>query len=446
LQGYQAIATFHDETGESDAHLYARQLGQESKYEQVVEEMESPVYWEVWFFRPLERTMWYVRVGVDGRVIDFQRVLPEEAAGNLPPERGKPRVTLSPAQARQLAERYLTEEQKYDLRAWRLIETDSVERPNRTDYWFTYEHRQYRIGEAPYRMRVEVQGATAQNISLWWELPERWHFERQRFRAWGVFAAAWIVVLVMGLVAHVIYWEWREGTVTSFSWRLVLATLPVALLALLLFMLSQGKTLVWSRYDPAEPPLMHLLITLVVLGILVVLLALFIVTLYAGFEPHYWRLRLGHLVPLSVWLSPQRWGEAPPDSPLRHPKAMREGVLVALLISAVLGLIMYHSATDPPSLDAEHLWLEVIAMAALITLLFGGLALAAVGTYRRYIRSVWRLALLALAFAPAVAIGAESWETIRERLQDYALGWAIVALGGFWLGRRILQGNFVSWT
>jgi signal transduction histidine kinase len=44
------------------------------------------------------------------------------------------------------------------------------------------------------------------------------------------------------------------------------------------------------------------------------------------------------------------------------------------------------------------------------------------------------------------AIGANSWEEMREQLQIYALVWAIGTPVCFWLARRVLQGNLFAWA
>jgi hypothetical protein len=86
-------------------------------------------------------------------VWNITRVLPEESPGNLPEERESRQVKLTPLQARQRAEQYLQQVYGTDLADWKLIESDRIERPNRYDYRFTYEHRTLRLGEAHRRLR-----------------------------------------------------------------------------------------------------------------------------------------------------------------------------------------------------------------------------------------------------------------------------------------------------
>ncbi|MCS7273406.1 MAG: CPBP family intramembrane metalloprotease [Fimbriimonadales bacterium] len=446
LKGYRVVAALV-ETEAGDIERYARDIGAYDTYRQL-EPLEATdrSYWYVRFFRVGERTGWQVRVGIDGEVWDHERVLPEEATGTLPEERRMRKVMLTEAQARQRAERYLTTEEGYDLGEWRLVETDFVEHPNRTDYTFTYEHRADKVGEARKRLNVSVQGLLVHDVGEWWDVPEQWFFQRRRVQAWGVFAALWIVLLVLGLAAYVMFWEFREGNATSFSVALGWRAALVGVVLVGLSVAARGEPSLWYDYDPATSPAQHFIRELVVRGLLFAMLVGFIALIYAGLEPNYWRMRLGHLVPLSVWLSPSRWREAPPDSPLRHPAARREGVLVASITSMALGVIAYLFPRTIPDVNSVYPWLNTLALSLLDVLGVGGLGLAAVATYRRYLRNVWGVMLLAAAFAPAMAIGAGSWVELRERLQGYALAWAVVVVVGYAFGKRLLQGNLLAWA
>ncbi|MCS6919778.1 MAG: CPBP family intramembrane metalloprotease [Fimbriimonadales bacterium] len=444
LEGYRALP-FFVELEEDDLARYARDVGQEDRYEQIQEEdAPDPGYWQVWFFRPQERTQWYVYLHLDGEVFDRQRILPEEASGDLPNQ--KPQAKLSEAQARRLAEQYLTQEQEYDLAEWRLIETDRTEHPNRYDYVFTYEHRTRQVGEARQRLSVEVQGSLAQNVGKWWDIPEQWYFDQRRVQAWSVFAGIWIVALVVALGAYVVFWEWREGNASSFTLGLALRALLLGSLAGVAYIAGKGEMFLWQRYDTATTPTLHLSLTAISGVMIVLLLGAIGAILFMGLEPSYWRTRLGHLVPLSVWLAPARWSDAPPDSPLRHPRAMREGFLVALTLSLALGVQQYLYPETLWNVDSPRAWLELLGVSLLAMLLLGGLALAAAGGYRRYLRPWWRVLLLAVLLAPATMIGVDSWAQWRENLYDYALGWALVVLGGLLLGKRLLQGNLLAWA
>jgi membrane protease YdiL (CAAX protease family) len=446
IEGYQAIVAYVEAEADDDAHAYARHIDQEDAYQSLEKQLRRQDYWSVRFFRPQERTEWLVSLTLDGKVWDIVRRLPEESPGNLPAERGMRQVKLTPSEARTRAEQYLQQVYGTDPADWRLIESDRIERPNRYDYQFTYEHRTLRFGEARRRLVVEVQGALAHDAVEFWHLPQSWRFEQRRFRAWEVFVAAWLLTLVLALLGYMLFWEWREGNATSFSMRLALMAAGIGLLCGGAFVLSDWENSLWGDYDPAQPPALHLTLTGGVMLFGVVLAGLLVGALYAGLEPSYWRTRLGHLVPLTVWLSPARWRTVPPDSPLRHPRAQREGWFIAALTSGVVGLSSYFFPDTSDSVGWSLPWLGDCAAAGLVTLVFGALALGAVGLYRRYIRTVWRLALLALLFAPAAAIGAASWEEVRERMQIYALVWAVGAPLAFWLGRRLLQGNLFAWA
>ncbi len=163
-------------------------------------------------------------------------------------------------------------------------------------------------------------------------------------------------------------------------------------------------------------------------------------------EPLWWRLYLPHLVPLSVWLKPSAWRELPADSPLRHPRALSESLIVVYLLALVVGLLNYASSEGVPSLHANHLWLEGVALAGFLTVLGGLVLIGAAGIYHSYLRSFWRVLMLAALFTPATLIGAGSWAEMGENLTAYGLGFLVIAALGYWLGRYLLQGNLFGWA
>lgn len=114
-------------------------------------------------------------------------------------------------------------------------------------------------------------------------------------------------------------------------------------------------------------------------------------------------------------------------------------------MSAGLGAIAYLFPSTVLNVDSTYPWLHALAFSLLAVLIVGGLGLGAVGIYRRYLRRVWGVLLLALAFAPAIAIGVSTWVELRERVQDYALTWATVLITGYVFGKRLLQGNLLAW-
>jgi hypothetical protein len=134
--------------------------------------------------------------------MNFSHRLPEEAKG----------AKLAQKEALQIAETFLRHELGGKLNEWRLVEADHLDRPNRRDWRFIYEHKTRRIGDAPLRMQVTVKGEEVEGIWRWWEVPEAWDFEREQFEAWTSLVAIYLLVSLIAAAFFVVFWEWREGT------------------------------------------------------------------------------------------------------------------------------------------------------------------------------------------------------------------------------------------
>jgi hypothetical protein len=120
-----------------------------------------------------------------------------------------------------------------------------------------------------------------------------------------------VILWLLIMVAWVLVVEWREGTFSSFSRRLWWLSFVAGALLIGLAFYSDLETLIWSDYELSHAtscsphPFANgfgrwgaaVLAGLLALG-------------YAGFEPHYWRLRLGHLVPLSPLVVPFTLGNS----------------------------------------------------------------------------------------------------------------------------------------
>jgi len=160
-------------------------------------------YWRIRYFKPLEKLEYRVRVDPSGRIIGFFRLLPENDKG----------PSLEPETARILAEAFLTKQdptrllesvetdsvhiyspdaneetldsriRATDLDKWEFIEESSHDRPNRRDHTFTYELKDFRAADAPYRLRIEVQGTTVSRFYRFLKVPQEWERDYDRERS-----------------------------------------------------------------------------------------------------------------------------------------------------------------------------------------------------------------------------------------------------------------------
>ncbi|MEZ8216930.1 CAAX protease self-immunity [Candidatus Fervidibacteria bacterium JGI MDM2 SSWTFF-3-K9] len=398
-------------------------------------EERSPVYWQVRFFRPLEREEWWVTVNPQGRVMHFSHRLPEEAKG----------AKLAQKEALQIAETFLRHELGGNLNEWRLVETDHFDRPNRRDWRFIYEHKTRRIGDAPLRMRVTVKGKEAEDGWRWWEVPEAWKFEREQFEAWTSLVGIYFLVLLIVTGIFVIFCEWREGT-TGFYLPLGLKVgLPFTFLTAL--QILNGTANFWLSYPTSLPPIAWLFIRVLQGGLLLVLIAFVVTTLVGSFEPNWMAKRLPEMVPLSVWLSRRRDNPELAATALCHPAALRDAIAFGYLAS----FASWHLFNETPlnALLLRSSWLPFVdylawtAWATLLLLLFG---IVFAGTYRRYIRTPQRLFIFLLLLLPAGLIGTYSATEALRDFAEWTVGLFVTTVLLYWLGRFVLRHNLYAWA
>jgi membrane protease YdiL (CAAX protease family) len=190
--------------------------------------------WSERWFRPLEKEEFRVDVTPRGEIVGFAHLVPEAAA----------RPSLSPAQARALAEEFLRGPMHRDPSALDFVEGSSVTRPARTDHNFTWKERDFDRKGATYRLEVSVTGSEVAGYQEYLKVPETWQREYGRLRSRNnttqSIDSAFMLLLVVGLLVLLL------GFVRSHqvNWRLSAA---VGLIGAALMFLSN-----WNSQPLAE--------------------------------------------------------------------------------------------------------------------------------------------------------------------------------------------------
>ncbi len=388
-------------------------------------------FWVVRFFRPLEREEWFVAIRPDGRLIGHWHRIPEEAKG----------LKLTKADAQKQVETYLRE-LGVDPLAWKLIEVDSYERPNRRDWSFTYEHKTFRVAEAKLRMSVSVQGDEAHGYNVWLQVPENWVFERERFEAWTDLAIFWLLILLLVSGFVVAFVDWREGAY-GYNWRLGIK-FALALTPLVLLEVLNGIPDWWIIYPTTMSLALFAAIMTLFVGI--ALLVIFLLLMALGGFDQWIKVRLPEIPPLSLWLSRHN-DPVLAETPLRHPAAWRDAVLFGYIASfAFIGLF---GDSEPNSrlIHSSFLpainFLNLTVWTTLISLVLGILW---AGFYRRYIGTPKRLFIVLLLLLPVGLIGSESPSEALRNLSKWAACLFVGAIILYWLGRYVLRGNLYAWA
>lgn len=145
------------------------------KSDQLYRRSTRLVLWEVRFFKPMQKEEYGVFVDpADNRVFGDRHSLDENAPG----------ATLSPNAARSVAEDFLRQK-GYELSEFELQNSESKRREAREDYTLTWQVKPdnpLNVGEAHFRIAVNVAGDQVVGTSRYFKLPEEWVRQREASR------------------------------------------------------------------------------------------------------------------------------------------------------------------------------------------------------------------------------------------------------------------------
>ncbi|HEV2417874.1 MAG TPA: hypothetical protein VGX94_08725, partial [Terriglobia bacterium] len=175
---------------------------------QIIREASEPLLWEARFYRPLEKEEHLVFIdAASGKVYGHEHLLPETAPG----------ASLTPAQALTLGEQEVAK-QGYKLSNFVLQDSTALKRPAREDYTLVWQARPgdpRNVGEAHYRLEVELAGDQIAGFYRSFKLPESWMRQQEATRvADSIFSGA-AVLLGIGLIAGGVWlfvMQVRHGT------------------------------------------------------------------------------------------------------------------------------------------------------------------------------------------------------------------------------------------
>ncbi len=225
LDGYQSAVVFNVE---DDQKTYLeRELGL-AQANQLMSSQVSVWYWQARFFRPLQKEEYQVAVDPGGRVVGYQHVLEEDAPG----------AKLERGAAQMRAEQFLRDTLHVPLDAYTFLpeEANSVARPQRTDWSFTWERTRFRAKDAPYRLQVTLQGSQVGGYSEFLKVPEAWLRDYARLHSWNDAIEMVAIIpyaLLLGAALSVIFSVGRRG---QLQWG---ATLKLGLFIMALYFAMQ---------------------------------------------------------------------------------------------------------------------------------------------------------------------------------------------------------------
>jgi len=136
-------------------------------------------YWDVRFFRPQQEEEFHVRVSPAGEIVGYDHKIAEAKAG----------AALERAAAETAAQVFLRSKMSVNLSKWDFLseEANSSKKPNRLDWSFTWEKHGFKAKDAPYRLRVTLQGDRVGSSEEFLHVPESWERSYEHLRSTNIF-------------------------------------------------------------------------------------------------------------------------------------------------------------------------------------------------------------------------------------------------------------------
>jgi membrane protease YdiL (CAAX protease family) len=193
VSGYQSAIVF--DVDENAKTYLEREVGLQQANRLMSTELNI-WYWDARFFRPGQVEEFKVQVSPSGEIVGYTHKVEEARAGASPD-----RVAAEAA-----AQDFLHNKLGVDLSQWAFLpeEANSSKKPNRLDWSFTWEKRDFRAKDAPYRLRVELQGDRAGSSKEFLQVPEAWERSYEKLRSKNILYNQVAIVPYFGLMVAVV--------------------------------------------------------------------------------------------------------------------------------------------------------------------------------------------------------------------------------------------------
>lgn len=228
--GYRSFTEFYDRPGAIPDYAIDR-LGIDGARRALRDVDQRRPQWITRWYKEKTIQKFQVAVDEDGRLTGFKRTLADTDGGGR----------LNEEEARTIASAFLERVGRLERADWEYVEVDKTERPNRTDYEFTYRDRRLKVKGLQRRLSVTVSGTRVTAYRPpWYVPPGEWlrarELRRQEARntireiASGFIVAGIMVFLIIRLVmlfkrrlAN------RRDVRSSWRWAVVLGAVTVVL-------------------------------------------------------------------------------------------------------------------------------------------------------------------------------------------------------------------------
>jgi hypothetical protein len=247
LVTYRKRATFRGVPSSAEASYIYQHVSEEEYRRLVRERLASDVGWSIEYFRFRDPTRHRVRIGPDGEVLSHLMILREKAPGESLPEE----------EALAIAKAHVEELRGYDMSHYRLVESSSRDLPDRRDHRFVWEDERDSVGEAAWRLGVQVAGDQPHGVFTYLDIPEEWYMERSREDVVDVLGEAIGFFVALVIVMLLLYGFIRLYLSGAFDWNASVAFAFFATVPVVVAGLNRLPQL-WVGYDVLQPPLTYL--------------------------------------------------------------------------------------------------------------------------------------------------------------------------------------------
>ncbi|MFH2138695.1 MAG: CPBP family glutamic-type intramembrane protease [Candidatus Omnitrophota bacterium] len=234
LEGFDRTIVF-----DSDyyASIYLQKTQGIAKANQLIRQGVPMWFWQVRWFKELQKDGFSVYIDpATGEIVHFQYAVLDDAQG----------ANLTLEQAKKIAEQKVLS-QGIDLEVYKVKENINKEQKNRTDYSFSWEKKDYTIGDATLIVSANIYGDKLGYFGRYLKIPEDFIRDLQKDLSYGQVLSILTVIFmfVLGISALVVMIiQFKKDNV---SWKPGLAWgAGVALLAIIAFVNS--IPLLWTSY------------------------------------------------------------------------------------------------------------------------------------------------------------------------------------------------------
>jgi membrane protease YdiL (CAAX protease family) len=400
--------------------------------------------WRVRYFRDSQPEEFAITLRPDGSLHAFRHTLPEAAKG----------PTITKEEALAIAEKYLREQKHLDLTQWKLVDSSSDKKPNRTDHSLTWQQIQpldsantsaKDSGDHAFvRMDLQVLGDEPANYRTYIKIPEDFARKQEEQSLGRILFAVGQIALALALVIVVIVFFFKRLRTqpVNVPWRRMVLWGLVGLGAFAVsFLLGRGIPGLLENYSTAMP--LRLFLATAAVGVFIIGgLAVGGIALLFGLAWNFAARAFGE-ENVPTWLGM-------PSNYYRDAfwiglggSALLIGLRRALeaLLTLMPTLHRAYPASFGDAFDAVYPAAMVIGGGILRALLFTGIVALAASFLGAELRVRWLRLLLFLALAASLV---SNWGSPADFLEQFVVALILLAVVVFGI-RRIARFNLLGW-